>query len=73
MNLNKTENEYYEKNLKSKIANAPRGISFAPAWLFDKDPVSMRMCRKFFEDVTAGLIPNVRRNGRYSRNGYTVI
>lgn len=72
MQLNKTENEYYE-TLKNKVANAPRGISFAPAWLFDKDPVSPRICARFFQDVTAGLIPNVRRNGRYSRNGYTVI
>lgn len=73
MELNITEKDYYEDTLKRKLANAPIGFSFKPAWLFDKDPVSARMCRKFFEEVTAGLIPNVRRNGLYSRDGYTVI
>lgn len=73
MELNITEKNYYENTLKRRVANAPTGISFTPAWLFDKDPVSARMCRRFYEEVTAGLIPNVRRNGLYSRDGYTVI
>ena len=73
MRLNKTENDYYENTLKRRVSNAPVGIFFRPAWLFDKDPVSPRMCRKFYEEVTAGLIPNVRRNGNRSQNGYTII
>ena len=73
MNLNQTERDYYENTLKRKVSNAPTGISFAPAWLFDKDPVSPRMCRKFFEEVSAGLIPNIRRIGTRSQDGYTVI
>lgn len=72
MELNITEKKYYENTLKRRMANAPTGVSFTPAWLFDKDPVSPRMCRKLFEEVTAGLIPNVRRNGLHSRDGYTV-
>ncbi len=73
MKLNQTEHDYYENTLKRKVLNAPTGISFTPAWLFDKDPVSPRMCRKFFEEVSAGLIPNIRRIGSRSQDGYTVI
>lgn len=40
MRLNKTENDYYENTLKRRVSNAPVGISFRPAWLFDKDPGS---------------------------------
>lgn len=73
MRLNQTENDYYENTLKRRVSNAPVGISFRPAWLFDKDPVSARMCRHFFEEVSAGLIPNIRKIGTRSRDGYTVI
>lgn len=73
MNLNRTEYDYYEHTLKRKVANAPTGISFTPAWLFDNDPVSPRMCRKFFEEVSAGLIPNIHRIGSRSQDGYIVI
>lgn len=73
MKWNQTEYDYYENTLKRKVVNAPTGISFTPAWLFDKDPVSPRMCRKFFEEVSAGLIPNIRRIGTRSQDGYTVI
>ena len=73
MKLNQTEHDYYENTLKRKVSNAPTGISFTPAMLFDKDPVSPRMCRKFFEEVSAGLIPNIRRIGSRSQDGYTVI
>ena len=74
MKLNQTEQDYYENTIiKRKVLNAPTGISFTPAWLFDKDPVSPRMCRKFFEEVSAGLIPNIRRIGTRSQDGYTVI
>lgn len=73
MRLNQTENYYYENTLKRRVSNAPVGISFRPAWLFDKDPVSARMCRHFFEEVSAGLIPNIRKIGARSQDGYTVI
>lgn len=73
MILNQTEHDYYENTLKKKLSNAPVGISFRPAWLFDQDPVSPRMCKKFFEEVSAGLIPNIRKNGTRSQDGYTIV
>ena len=73
MELSPKEHDYYENTLKKKLSNAPTGVSFTPAWLCDKDPVSARMCRKFYEDVKAGLVPNVRMNGLCSKDGYTVI
>ena len=73
LKLNQTEHSYYENNLKKRVSNAPTGLSFTPAWLFDKDPVSPRMCRKFYEDVSAGLITNIIRAGTRSQDGYIVI
>ena len=73
MNLNKIENDYYENTLKKRAANAPAGLSFTPAWLFDQDPVSPRMCRKFYEEVSEGLIPNIHKIGKRSQDGYIAI
>ena len=50
MNLNTNERDYYE-SLLAKISTLPHGLSFKITQLFDKDPVSPRICRKFYEDV----------------------
>lgn len=72
--LNQVEQDYYDNKLMKRLSSsATAGMSFSPAWLFDKDPASPRICRKFFEEVSAGLIPNIRRIGSRSQDGYTVI
>ena len=72
MNLNTNERDYYE-SLLAKISTLPHGLSFKITQLFDKDPVSPRICRKFYEDVKSDNITNIRLNGTRSIEGYTVI
>ncbi len=72
MKLNENEKEYYDKILKKRIAGLPTGVSLKAAALFDTDPVSARICRQLFSDVSAGVITKLRPNGQRSKDGYTV-
>ena len=74
INLNSAEKNYYQNVLKRRALNAPSGVVFKARWLFDKkDPVSARLCRRFFEEVSMGMFPNITKNGTRSRDGYTVL
>lgn len=74
VSLNLAEKNYYQNVVKRRALNAPSGVVFKARWLFDKDhPVSARICRRFFEEVSIGMIPNITKNGTRSRDGYTVL
>ena len=73
LTLNSTETKYYQTVLKTRALNLPAGVSFKISSLFRNDPVSPRLCRRFFEEVLAGLYPNIAAAGKKSRDGYTVL
>ncbi|MCR5210812.1 MAG: hypothetical protein K6C99_11420 [Lachnospiraceae bacterium] len=70
--LTKNEGNYYDKIL-AKIAQLPVGISFTPAYLFDPDPTSSRLCRKLWYDVSNNRIPNLKSVGSKSCEGYRTV
>ena len=73
INLNSAEKNYYQNVVKRRALHAPSGLVFRTRFLFGKDPVSARICRRFFEEVSMGMFPNITKNGTRSRDGYTVL
>lgn len=73
LRLNNTEYAYYKNIFLIQIGHYPQGTTFKAADVFGADPTCPRICRRFYEDVSAGLFPNIVRNGKYSRDGYTVV
>ncbi len=59
--------------MKKRALKARPGEAFKAKLLFAQDPVSARLCRKFFEDVSMGRFKNIKTIGTKSSDGYIAI
>lgn len=71
MTLNNKERDSYQKNFLKRIPNLPAGI-YQISDFFGTEPSVPRISRKFYEDVTAGLFPNVALYNNKSSEGYVI-
>ena len=72
LKLTVNEEHYYHNTFLVKVAILPKGFEFTASYLFDPLYTSARICRRFYEDVKAGLFPKIRLKGVRSREGYVV-
>lgn len=74
MKLNNIEEAEYHKYITSKIENIPRGRKFFFRDFFAGRTASIRIARKFYEDVVSGAFTNVnvRLVGTLSNEGYEI-
>jgi hypothetical protein len=71
MKLNHRESVIYNKNFKDAIKTLPPGVYYIKDF-FENSPSVPRIARKFYEDVTNKVYPNVSLKKKYSCDGYYI-
>jgi len=69
--LNSDELREYNNKVVNVIPTLPPGTYFIKDF-FGSDPSVPRIARKFYEDVVAGIYPNVSLAKKRSRDGYVI-